>query len=263
MKHLIIAITLLASTSVYAEDEVTELSEKWWAIMIESVENNINIAQECADEMNLIKKWGEVCNKVSKKYEISTAKKDMETAEIELELGDRELEVIQKEEEKFDELIDKFRAIQKTITEPINGENSWSVREKTSEIDDSKSVYLSLESKDAIIGSYSEQTPTIIIRCVENKTQAYVNIGAYLGYQGVKVTTRFDKDKAKTKRWSLSTDGKAVFVRGGNIKWIKELMKHETLTMRVAPYNEGNQTFSFDIVGLEDAIKPLREACHW
>ena len=74
---------------------------------------------------------------------------------------------------------------------------------------------------------------------------------------------RLDKQKSKTRSWSISTDNKAVFVRGSDISFAKELMKHDKLLTQVTPYGESPVMATFDIRGLTEAIKPLRKTCNW
>ena len=85
----------------------------------------------------------------------------------------------------------------------------------------------------------------------------------YLGLDETRMLTRLDKQKSKTKLWSISTDNKAVFVRGSDIGFTKELMKHDKLLTQITPYGESPVMATFDIRGLTEAIKPLRKTCHW
>ncbi len=75
--------------------------------------------------------------------------------------------------------------------------------------------------------------------------------------------TRLDKESAVTKAWSISTDNKAVFVSGSNIAFAKQFMEHQSLLAQITPYGESPVMANFDLVGLTDAIKPLRDACKW
>ena len=138
----------------------------------------------------------------------------------------------------------------------------WDVSITTSEIDDSQKVILSLSSDNTIYSSYRTERPSLYLRCAENKTEAYIAWGVFLGSDNTKVLLRYDKEKAKTRRWGLSTDHKATFVRG-NIPFIKKLLKHKKLLLRVTPYSDSPVTATFDLRGLNEAIKPLRKACHW
>ncbi len=143
------------------------------------------------------------------------------------------------------------------------GKGKWLVSEETSAIDDSKKVTILLEAENSIRGSFRSHTPTMILRCSENKTNAYINMGVFLGSSNIKVLSRLDKKKASKKSWSMSTDNKAIFAPGSNVGYIKTLMKHDKLLIQLTPYGASPVMTTFDLKGLKEAITPLRKACNW
>ncbi|HHD81926.1 MAG TPA: hypothetical protein ENK94_01905, partial [Campylobacterales bacterium] len=70
------------------------------------------------------------------------------------------------------------------------------------------------------------------------------------------------KNQAVTKRWSISTDHEATFPPK-SIGFTKDLIKHDKLLVQLTPYGDSPVMTTFDIGGLEEAIKPLRKACNW
>ena len=153
--------------------------------------------------------------------------------------------------------------VDKPKTKITKGKGKWSVREDKSAIDDSVNVYLSVTANESVRSGYNTVSPSLHIRCAENKTNIFLNWGLYLGLDETRMLTRLDKQKSKTKLWSISTDNKAVFVRGSDIGFTKELMKHDKLLTQITPYGESPVMATFDIRGLTEAIKPLRKICHW
>ena len=147
--------------------------------------------------------------------------------------------------------------------EIIANKGKWVTTIDTSPIDDSQKVTLTLEAETSIRGNYSSSTPTLILRCSENKTEAYIAWDVYLGIGTTKVLTRLDRDKARTKTWGLSTDNKATFVPGSNTTFIKSLIGHKKLLTQTTPYGASPVMTTFQLSGLNDAVKPLRKACHW
>lgn len=143
---------------------------------------------------------------------------------------------------------------------------TWNSSSNTSPIDDSTNVYLSLDSEDKIRGSFSSKTPSLHIRCKENKTESYVNAGTMLDYDfsrgTTKVTLRWDKQKAYTTYQGISTDHDAFFF-SNRIGTVKKMLEHDLLTVQVTPYNKGSQAFTFNLTGFDEVLSPLREACHW
>lgn len=164
--------------------------------------------------------------------------------------------------ECFDKLATKL-GVDKPETKTTVDNGKWRVSEKMSKIDDSVNVFMFLNANEQIKTGLSSKYPRLILRCSEDKTSAFINVGAYLGMGETRVLTRLDKNKARKSTWSLSTDYKAMFVPGGDVKWIRKLMKHDTLLVEVTPYGESPVTMEFDLAGLPEAIKPLQKACHW
>lgn len=140
---------------------------------------------------------------------------------------------------------------------------NWYVSAKKSQIDDSEKVTLILQADEPVKTSFSKVTPLLFVRCSEAKTNVYVSWDIYLGLEQTEMLIRFDRAPAQTKTWSISTDSKAVFVRGGDVNFAKKMMHHGKLLAQITPYGESPVTAVFNIEGLKEAIKPLRRACSW
>ncbi|MDD9869058.1 MAG: type VI secretion system-associated protein TagO [Gammaproteobacteria bacterium] len=162
----------------------------------------------------------------------------------------------------YDSLVTKI-GMKKPKTKMISGPGKWNVHEEKSQIDDSLNVHLFVISNETVSSGYNTVKPSLHIRCSENKTSVFLNWGLYLGLEKTKMLSRFDKEKATVSSWSISTNNEAVFVRGSDIEFAKKIMKHQKLLVKVTPFGENSVMATFDISGLSEAIKPLREACHW
>ena len=101
----------------------------------------------------------------------------------------------------------------------------------------------------------------MVARCQSNKTNVYINWGEYLGREAI-VLTRIGNNKANTSKWGISTDSKATF-NNKPITFLKTMSKSNKLVAQITPYNESPVTAIFDISGLDNALKPLRETCNW
>ena len=159
--------------------------------------------------------------------------------------------------------IAKTLGVDKPQTVVTAGKGKWIVRTDKSPINDTTNVYLSLSSEQSVHSGYDTVTPTLFIRCAGGKTNAYITWDLYLGLESTSMLTRLDKAPAVTKTWSISTDNKAVFVSGSDVAFAKQLMAHQTLLAQITPYSQSPVMATFDIGGLSEAIKPLREACKW
>ncbi|HRQ63904.1 MAG TPA: type VI secretion system-associated protein TagO [Xanthomonadaceae bacterium] len=164
----------------------------------------------------------------------------------------------------YDELAKQARADGPAVTtETPPGGGGWTVKEEVSPIDDSRRVILMLHSDEPIRDRFGRPTKVpIVLRCSENQTAAYVAWNSYLGSSAPNVLTRFDRQPARTVRWSLSTDSRATFVPQP-VAWIKQLLESEMFLAQVTPYSESPVTAIWTLSGIQEAVKPLREACGW
>lgn len=150
-------------------------------------------------------------------------------------------------------------------------ESAWTVRTEVSEFTDEANVFLWVVSEDPVVCRWGDGARVqLSVRCLENTTAIIFNTqdchlasSAYSDYGHVDV--RVDDQPARTWRMDESTDNSALgFWSGGRaIPEIKRLFGGQQLIARMTPYGENPFTLSFDITGLEEAIVPLREACHW
>ncbi|MEL0629960.1 type VI secretion system-associated protein TagO [Psychromonas aquatilis] len=142
----------------------------------------------------------------------------------------------------------------------------WTKQEEVSPLDDSTNIYIGVSGNETILNRYNKRiTPELIIRCKENTTALTVWWGVYLGLDSTYVTYRIDNLKARKTKWSLSTKNEHIGKWSGNtsIPFIKKLFGKEKLLMQLTPYGENSVMTTFDISGIEEAIKPLRSKCNW
>lgn len=154
------------------------------------------------------------------------------------------------------------------IVREISGRGDWRVRIEKSLIDDSENVFLSLSSKEQTNCPYKSGTHQIYIACRENTTSVWVIFGGCFmsSIQGKgRVTYRLDSEKASTKDFRESNDNSALGLwnGGSSIPFIKQLLGHDRLVIRAMPFSDSTVTGQYNISGLDEAIVPLREACHW
>ncbi|WP_348681953.1 type VI secretion system-associated protein TagO [uncultured Halomonas sp.] len=156
---------------------------------------------------------------------------------------------------------------------PAEPNSPWFVRQDTSPMDDSTSVFLSTYSKELVPHKYrsGRAAPAVLqLRCMENTTALYIEFnGHYMvssRYQDWgDVDLRVDAGNARTIGMHESTDNQVLgLFRGGqSIPVIKSMFGAEKLLVRATPFNESPITVTFDVSDLESEITPLREACHW
>ena len=152
---------------------------------------------------------------------------------------------------------------------PPVDKGNWLVSEDKSQLDDSTTVVLTLDSNEMIAGQFGAAGPArLFLRCLENTTSVFLIMNDMFlsDIQGYgTVDFRIDAKKADDVRMQSSTDNKALGLWSGGtaIPFAKKLMDGEKVVFRATPYNESPVQFSFDLAGLTAAIDPLRKACKW
>lgn len=136
----------------------------------------------------------------------------------------------------------------------------WLVEKKNNPIDDTQTATAVLFAES---GKSKWGRPiALIVRCMSNKTELYINWNDYLG-NTARVLTRIDDQKAVTKQWSLSTNKQSSFYPRGTISFLKEIESSNKLVAQTTPYNENPITAIFDIRGSKKALQPIRKYCNW
>lgn len=153
--------------------------------------------------------------------------------------------------------------------EALPTSSAWNVDVETSEMTDDTNVFISVASDEAVDCGWSTQKTTLMLRCMENTTSAYFVTGCHMTSSRYNsygdVTYRLDDKNSKTLSFDESTNNRSLGLWRGNqaIPFIKSLLGHDRLLVRMTPFSENSFTVSFNISGLENVIHPLREACHW
>jgi hypothetical protein len=151
--------------------------------------------------------------------------------------------------------------------------DKWLTSESRSQMDDSKTVVLALDSEDKIQGPLGAVKPSLVIRCEEKKTSVYVVTGMAARVEediegGPRdfhtVRTRLDDAPASTEPyWSESTDHKALFTQYEGVGFAKKLAETQTFTFQFTPFDGSPQVARFDLRGLDVHLHKVAEACGW
>jgi type VI secretion system protein VasI len=141
--------------------------------------------------------------------------------------------------------------------------NEWIISNEKSLMGDSTNVSLSV-SGSRVNGEYGYVYPTLMIRCMNKKTDLYIATdGMYLGSKRQKVRLKFDNNKPFKKYWSSSVDGTALFNDHKTISLIKNMMQHNKMVVEFTPYGLTPVQSKFNIYGLKKSVQPLRKVCKW
>jgi type VI secretion system protein VasI len=143
----------------------------------------------------------------------------------------------------------------------ISDKGKWNVEENTDPIDDSKTVFLSLEADS---GTTAFGKPIyLFVRCINQETDMLIAWSRVLGDEGTSVLTRLGKGEATRINWTLSATERETFYPDNVELFLKKLIEVETLVHQITPYRSGPITAVFDVRGLVNAIKPIRSTCSW
>lgn len=144
----------------------------------------------------------------------------------------------------------------------------WIVDVEKSVMDDSTNVFLYLRSHEQTNCPYKDESHTVAIACRENETNLWFRFGGCFmsDIQGKgRITYRLDSDQARKKSFRESNNNMALGLWNGGqaIPFIKGMFGHERMIVRAQPFSDSQVTGHYNIAGIEEAIKPLREACNW
>ena len=127
-----------------------------------------------------------------------------------------------------------------------------------------------LDASNETKGHVFQTTPTLYVRCRDNKTDVYINWDNYLdGNSGDfrdnrhVVTLRIGDGDPFTVRASVSTDNEATFFPSPIPSILRPAANADTLAARTTPYNESPQTAVFNVTGIRAALSDVSAACNW
>lgn len=157
------------------------------------------------------------------------------------------------------------------ISSGPESKGAWTISTRTSELKDTTDVFMRVESNDSVSCRFGNRDKiTLMIRCMENTTAViFITPGCHMTSSDYNdyghVEYRIDSRKAKKARMEESTNNRSLGLWSGSraIPFAKEMFGAQSLIARITPYNENPFTVTFNISGLEEAIKPLRTSCNW
>lgn len=147
-------------------------------------------------------------------------------------------------------------------------DSEWNVRTETSALTDEENVILSVRSEEVIDCGWNRgDRIRLYVRCIENTTAFIFTTNCHMTSHGGYGTVdyRIDDAPARQIRMQESTNNRSLglWYGGQSIPLIRSLFGARQLIARMTPFSENSFTVTFNVAGLEEAIAPLREACHW
>lgn len=152
----------------------------------------------------------------------------------------------------------------------LPAKGKWQVRSEKSAITDKTDVFMSVVSTEIIDCGFNRGGQIrLTLRCMDDATSVIFDTGCHMASSDYNnyghVTYRTDADKAQVARMDASTNNQALGLWNGgrSIPMIKNMLGKSEMIVKMTPYSENPFTATFEIGGLDQSIKPLREACAW
>ncbi len=107
--------------------------------------------------------------------------------------------------------------------------------------------------------------PSLWFQCINGKMSGFIDWGIFLDVEKAKIVFRYDDEPVQVAIAQVSQDHKKIepLSKDRLISRIKEMFGKKKLTARVTPPGKKPLAVTFNISGLETAIKPLRKSCNW
>ncbi len=147
--------------------------------------------------------------------------------------------------------------------EAAKREKNWFVSSYASRTEKAGNVFMSMDALEPVRdASGFMHTPALCIHCTHQKTHVYVVYGSRLSGGTWEIEEAMDDGPAAAGAWEPDA-GFTALHRTGAVAFLKTLMKHKVLTLKIMPPNDKLQTARFPVNDLQKAIGPLRRACGW
>lgn len=147
-------------------------------------------------------------------------------------------------------------------SDELQNDGSWFYKSKVNKLTDSTDVVAINSSKDIYVKQGTERSTSLVLRCNENSTDAYLSVTDYLGVDSPQVTIRYDGGKPQKITWTPGEGGDSAFAPNA-VLFIKELSKHKKLVIGFEPYGSTMQIVEFDLAGIDNIAKKISDACNW
>lgn len=142
---------------------------------------------------------------------------------------------------------------------------SWSLRTTKNAMTDGRDVIVSKRSMNLVKNRFgTSQTKALLsLRCTENRKEFVVSFDTYLSAKNVFVQTRIDDGEVQDGKWDATSNGKAFYTVHEAFldKFMPQLYGHKKLLFKVYPFADNPFTVQFDITDIQEAYKPVLEAC--
>lgn len=122
---------------------------------------------------------------------------------------------------------------------------------------------LSLASKVVVKTGEKTVRPILAISCKQGRASVSLDWLLTLGRESIRMRTYFDDLPHRSSVWSINENFQSVQPRRGDVRFIKQLSEYSNLKTEITPFGGRPVSAEFDIIGLKQAIEPLRKSCNF
>jgi hypothetical protein len=140
----------------------------------------------------------------------------------------------------------------------------WRVVTELSRVDGTMTYYACLPSEPATHGGQRETSASLFIACRwRSIDQAFIVVPGYRFRGHVHVVKTFDDEETEACEWDVSSNGKAIVAPDAGSDLARELVWHDTLSVRVTLHTEEQLNLRYDLRGASEPLGRLGNACRW
>ncbi|MFY2735933.1 type VI secretion system-associated protein TagO [Pseudocitrobacter faecalis] len=144
----------------------------------------------------------------------------------------------------------------------VKNVGSWVIHKDSNKLTDATDVVVMNYSKDSYSKDGMRRSATLVLRCMNSKTDVFLSFDDYLGIDDPKITVRFDDAKAVSSRWAGGEGGDSAF-SPQPIKFLKAMASHKKVIFGFEPYGSVTQVAEFDLSLSDEALQEVSKSCNW
>jgi len=152
------------------------------------------------------------------------------------------------------------------ITEPDPAPTWTGQPRATWAYDGSKTIAFELQAIRDVPVWMSRVRPVLVVRCLSRATEAFVVIGASVGFEEDTylrtVRLQWDDGAEMTQRWRISESGQELFAPDG-VAFVRQLVKATRLRFGFSPFNAPPVTAQFAVQGFDRYGGLVASTCGW
>ncbi|PHM50578.1 type VI secretion system-associated protein TagO [Xenorhabdus sp. KK7.4] len=131
----------------------------------------------------------------------------------------------------------------------------WDITKEVNKLTDKIDYFAVLSSENG--------EESLVLRCENNTTEAYIATDEYLGIENdAKVTFRIDKQNAITENWEIGGSNDSAF-SPSPVQFIRKIYGKQNIVVGYIPDGQIQIIAEFKIDHINEVAKEISQACGW